>query len=136
MKYYANNKLKAGFSLIELLVAIAVIGVIAAIAIPNIGGVSGAASASEQLRNAQSVANTFAEAMAGGVDLSSCATVAQAITALSNGVSGVSNMSFQLKKTWSTTDETAIEALLTYTPGSAASGSTPAVQPKMSLQRS
>jgi prepilin-type N-terminal cleavage/methylation domain-containing protein len=68
MKYTNLKKnLKAGFSLVEMLVVIAVIGVIAAIAIPNIGNVNAAAKNARDQRNAQSVASVHASGSAAGV---------------------------------------------------------------------
>jgi len=58
--------LRAGFSLVELLIVIAVIGIIAAIAIPSISGINSAATKSKAQRNAQNVASVFASAMAAG----------------------------------------------------------------------
>lgn len=57
---------RAGFSLVELLVVIAVIGIIAAIAIPNIAGLTGGAETAKNRRNAQSIASTFSAARAAG----------------------------------------------------------------------
>ena len=128
MKYSLKNTVKAGFSLVEMLVVIAVIGIIAAIAIPNIGNINGAAKASQQQRNAQTIANVFAAATAGGADLSTQTTTAGIITALSTGVAGTAGMTFQLQKTWNAADETAIEGLLTY-----AAPVAPATQPTLSF---
>lgn len=77
--------LRAGFSLVELLVVIAVIGIIAAIAIPNIGNVTGAATVAKAQRNAQNVASTFAAARAAG-NTASYADAAAATTAVVSGI--------------------------------------------------
>jgi prepilin-type N-terminal cleavage/methylation domain-containing protein len=63
-----TKSLKAGFSLVEMLVVIAIIGIIAAIAIPNIGTVNAAAKEATNQRNAQSVASVLNAAIAAGVD--------------------------------------------------------------------
>ncbi len=61
---------KAGFSLVEMLVVIAVIGIIAAIAIPNIGTINDSARVAAANRNAQSVASVLNAAVSAGVDTS------------------------------------------------------------------
>ncbi len=66
MKTQVAKNLKAGFSLVEMLVVIAVIGVIAAIAVPTIGNITGAANTGKAKRNAQNLASVYASAIAAG----------------------------------------------------------------------
>lgn len=65
-----NTSRKAGFSLVEMLVVIAIIGIIAAIAIPNIGALNDNARDAAAKRNAQTVASVLNAAVAAGVDSS------------------------------------------------------------------
>jgi type IV pilus assembly protein PilA len=62
--------LRAGFSLVELLIVIAVIGIIAAIAIPSISGINDAATKSKAQRNAQNIASVVSSAVAAGASTS------------------------------------------------------------------
>lgn len=66
VKLNLKNARKAGFSLVEMLVVIAVIGVIAAIAIPNIGSINESAKNATAQRNAQTVASVLNAAVAAG----------------------------------------------------------------------
>ncbi len=66
MKLHPSKALKAGFSLVEMLVVIAVIGIIAAIAVPNIGRINDSAKEATNRRNAQNLASVYASANAAG----------------------------------------------------------------------
>ena len=57
MKTNIVKNVKAGFSLVEMLVVIAVIGIIAAIAVPTIGNITEQANNSKAKRNAQNLAS-------------------------------------------------------------------------------
>jgi prepilin-type N-terminal cleavage/methylation domain-containing protein len=67
MKHHPKNMLQQGFSLVEMLIVIAIIGIIAAIAIPNIGSINAAATTAKNQRNAQSVVSIFTGGAAAGV---------------------------------------------------------------------
>lgn len=58
-----------GFSLVEMLVVIAIIGIIAAVAVPQISGFTSSAEDSRNKRNAQTLVSTYAQAQAAGLDL-------------------------------------------------------------------
>lgn len=65
-----RKRFAGGFSLVEMLVVIAVIGIIAAIAVPNIGRINDSAKDATYRRNAQNLASVFASAQAAGHDFS------------------------------------------------------------------
>ena len=81
-----NPSRKAGFSLVEMLVVIAIIGIIAAIAIPNIGNLNASARDASARRNAQTVASVVNAAIAAGVDTSAITSTALAVSAAQSGL--------------------------------------------------
>lgn len=80
-KVNLKSSLKAGFSLVEMLVVIAIIGIIAAIAIPNIGNINDSARQASAKRNAQSIASVVNAAIAAGADVTAITDKASLITA-------------------------------------------------------
>jgi type IV pilus assembly protein PilA len=82
VKLNLKKAAKAGFSLVEMLVVIAIIGIIAAIAIPNIGSINQAATDAAVDRNAQNCASVWNAAVAAGFDGTSAASEQAAVTLL------------------------------------------------------
>ncbi|MDI1312834.1 prepilin-type N-terminal cleavage/methylation domain-containing protein [Prosthecobacter sp.] len=92
-----NTSRKAGFSLVEMLVVIAIIGIIAAIAIPNIGNLNASAKDATAKRNAQTVASVLNAAIAAGApttDLSSTTLITTAIAGLTPSTGAFSGKKF------------------------------------------
>jgi type IV pilus assembly protein PilA len=88
VKLNLKKAAKAGFSLVEMLVVIAIIGIIAAIAIPNIGSINKAASDSAVQRNAQSAASVWNAAVAAGFNGGTATDAVSALGLLETGVTG------------------------------------------------
>jgi len=119
MKLNPVKSLKAGFSLVEMLVVIAVIGIIAAIAVPNIGRINDSAKEAVARRNAQNLASVFASAQAAGLRFGGTSTATAAITtAIVTGAKVTEKGPFE--NTWfgvpglTDTDRTAAEKYLAY----------------------
>jgi len=74
MKLHSFPSIQKAFSLVEMLVVIAVIGIIAAIAVPNIGRINDSAKEATSRRNAQNVASVFASAQAAGLNFAAAST--------------------------------------------------------------
>lgn len=88
MKTNIVKTAKAGFSLVEMLVVIAVIGIIAAIAVPTIGNITEQANISKAKRNAQNLASVCASAVAAGATIGTdTATIIGELTS-ATGVNG------------------------------------------------
>src|SRR5210317_2020163 len=81
MKTTLKKNVKAGFSLVEMLVVIAVIGIIAAIAVPTIGSITAQANENKAKRNAQNLASVYSSAIAAGSTECEGLTTAAAIVA-------------------------------------------------------
>lgn len=118
MKNLTITTAKKGFSLVELLVVIAVIGVIAAIAIPAMSGVFENSTIAKNKRNAQTIASLYANLRAAGgtVDSPNAANIAAALST-SPGISGSANGAFASTKFYapmSTTEAAATVTSLNY----------------------
>ena len=92
MKTTLKKNVKAGFSLVEMLVVIAVIGIIAAIAVPTIGSITKQANENKAKRNAQNLASVYSSALAAGSSVSG-ADAATIVSALVTGVTGADSFS-------------------------------------------
>lgn len=88
MKTTIKKNVKAGFSLVEMLVVIAVIGIIAAIAVPTIGSITSQANTNKAKRNAQNLASVYSSAIAAGASFSTQADAGAIVDSLVLGVSG------------------------------------------------
>lgn len=85
-----------GFSLVEMLVVIAVVGIITTIAIPQVGSMNASAQASSASRNAQEIALIYQSGLSDGV-VWAATDVATAINAVKNGGNGTDGVFFALK---------------------------------------
>ena len=85
-----------GFSLVEMLVVIAVIGIVAAIAVPSIGSITGSAHAATDKRNAQNLASIYQSGVAGGIAWGAT-DVATATAAVQTGATNTDGVFFGVK---------------------------------------
>ena len=83
-----KKKINQGFSLVEMLVVIAVIGVIAAIAIPSIGAINASAQIAVAERNAQSVMSVYQSGLAAGATWGTITLASDLVTAVVKGANG------------------------------------------------
>ena len=100
MKTTLKKNVKAGFSLVEMLVVIAVIGIIAAIAVPTIGSITAQANENKAKRNAQNLASVYSSAIAAGStaftgDTDAGVIVGKVVTGV-NGADSFATTNFQV----------------------------------------
>ncbi len=92
MRIYLQSarQLRRGFSLVEILIVIAVIGIIASIAVPSVGSITGSAQTASAKRNAQSLVSIYQSGRAAGVPwgASSVDTAASAVESGATGNNG------------------------------------------------
>ena len=87
-----------GFSLLEMLLVIAVIGIISAIGIPALSSMNGMAGDATAKRNAQNLASVFASAIASGVEWNvPQGTKAGAIAAVQAGTTSPAGENFSVE---------------------------------------
>ncbi len=87
MKTTSGTRARRGFSLVELLVVIAVIGILAAIAIPMISNINSNSTAAKNKRNAQNICSIYGAARSAGAPFTGT-TKEDIVTQLAQGVSG------------------------------------------------
>ena len=128
MKTTLNKNVKAGFSLVEMLVVIAVIGIIAAIAVPTIGSITRQANENKAKRNAQNLASVFSSAVAAGAQFTGASETIDTVIAdlVDTGVNGSDSFSttlFQVPN-MATAERDAAKAYLEFAVGTASTNAT------------
>lgn len=94
-----RNRLRYGFSLVELLTVIAVVGILAAIVLPTLSRVFESAEENGFKRNAQNIAQVYNSARMAGASLPDGSDLDAVIQSLAQGVTGkgsLSSVTFQL----------------------------------------
>ena len=111
MQLHQSTSLRAkAFSLIEMLVVIAVIGIVASIAIPSMSDVNGSAKTARDQRNAQNLCSMYNGAIVAGVDFASNTTEGILDELIAGKTGETSGITFQL----SPLNEEAREGLIAY----------------------
>ena len=120
MKTNIAKNVKAGFSLVEMLVVIAVIGIIAAIAVPTIGNITKQANISKAKRNAQNLASVYSSAVAAGASFASSdedGIVGELVTGVYGGAEGGFDSTLFRVPNMSTDEQTDAKGYLEYADG-------------------
>ena len=133
MKTTLKKNVKAGFSLVEMLVVIAVIGIIAAIAVPTIGSITAQANTNKAKRNAQNLASVFSSAIAAGATITgtdAAGVVGQLIAGV-NGADSFATTNFQVPNMSQGADSEAEKAIVYLTFVAGDNSVTPPVAPQL-----
>jgi prepilin-type N-terminal cleavage/methylation domain-containing protein len=88
---------KCGFSLVELIVSVAILGILVCIALPTLLNIFGEAESAKTTRNAHTIATTYASARAAGATFTSSPTdVRGMVMELNEGKNGAGMMADSL----------------------------------------
>jgi prepilin-type N-terminal cleavage/methylation domain-containing protein len=112
--YPPNNGQQSGFTLVELLVVVALIAILAAVSTTTLQNYSEKAKETNARRTAQTVANVAAAAQAAGnVSLASSLDIGSVVTQLESGVNGTGIFSEKIFQTTKVSADT-LERAKTY----------------------